>query len=291
MEYIWDSGIYAVYNETAGKVYIGSAKILSRRWDEHKKLLRRNKHKNPHLQSSWNLHSEKSFIFIIIEFVNFETLLEREQYWLDKISETYEIYNCNLKVSGFHGRQHSEETKRKISETKKLQQHRFTHTEETKRKMSEIQKNIKKKPLTKEHKKNISLSSKRLPMSDSNKQKLIEATTIEFTIKDPEGNIHTGKNLESFCRFHDINASAINAVLKGKRRHHKKWTLPDSKTDFNFKQNVNKYDLIDPDGVRHTGYNLSEFCKTNNLNYKCMYRMTLGIRLHYKQWKNYLDTT
>jgi group I intron endonuclease len=291
MEYLYDSGIYAILNEVTGKVYIGSAKILSRRWDEHKKYLRRNKHKNPHLQSSWNLYSETSFIFLIMEFVDFELLLEREQYWLDKISESYEIYNCNLQVSGFHGRQHNEETKRKISETKKSQQMKFTHSEETKRKMSEIQKTIKKKLLTEEHKKNISLGSKRLPMSDSNKQKLIEATTIEFTIKDPEGTIHSGKNLENFCRLYDIDASAINAVLKGKRRHHKKWTLPDFDIDLNFNQSHKKYDLIDPNGIRHTGHNLSEFCKTNNLNYKGMYRMTLGKRSHYKQWKNYPTTS
>lgn len=291
MKYLYDSGIYAILNEVTGKVYIGSAKILSRRWDEHKKYLRRNKHKNPHLQSSWNLYSETSFIFLIMEFVDFEILLEREQYWLDKISESYEIYNCNLQVSGFHGRQHSEETKRKISETKKSQKIKFTHSEETKRKMSEIQKTIKKKPLTEEHKKNISLGSKRLPMSDSTRQKIIEATGIEFTIKDPEGAIHSGQNLENFCRLHDIDARAINAVLKGKRRHHKKWTLPDKNIDFDLNQSYREFDLVDPNGVRHQGTNLTEFCKNENLNYKCMLRMIYGKRTHYKNWKVYQKIT
>lgn len=287
MEYLFKSGIYAIYNKISNKVYVGSAKVLSRRWDEHKKYLRRNIHKNPHLQSSWNNYQETDFDFYVLEFVEFEDLLLAEQIWLDKISQTYEVYNCRMQVSGRHGTRLSEETKRKISETKKAQNLKFSHTEETKKLLSNYFKGIKRKPLTEEHKNKISQNHLRQPMSDSNKLKLIEAHAIEFSIKDPAGNIYFGKNLAEFCREHNLNPRAISAVLSGKRRHHKKWTLPDQNIDLNLKRSHREFDLIDLNGTRYQGTNLTEFCRIKNLNYKGMLRMIYGKRSHYKNWKVY----
>lgn len=286
MEYIWESGVYALFNKVANKVYIGSAKVISRRWDEHKKYLRRNKHKNNHLQSAWNLNKEENFEFYILEFVDFENLILKEQIWLDKILEKYEVYNKNLIVSGFHGKKHSDETKRKISETKKNQNLSFKHTEESKKKISESQKKIIRKPLSEQHKKNISLNSLRIPMSEEIKQKLISMNAREYILKDPEGVIHSGNNLAEFCRSKDLDHRAIGAVLNGKRRHHKKWTLPGNSVDFEENLGYKNFSVIDPEGKIYTGKNLSEFCKLNNLNYKSMRRMLTGERSHYKNWKN-----
>lgn len=74
-------GVYAIRNIVNGKVYIGSASNISKRWSRHRKDLRSNEHRNRHLQAAWNLYGEDSFEFIIIELT--DRLTEREQHWMD----------------------------------------------------------------------------------------------------------------------------------------------------------------------------------------------------------------
>jgi len=139
------TGIYWIRNLINNKVYIGSAVCLTSRKNGHKRNLMRNKHPNKHLQLSVNKYGYKNFIFEIIEKLeNNEKLLEREQYWLDlyksydrekgynyrkiaqsnlglKLNFTKETYKNKIdKMSGennhFFGKQHTEESKKKISE-------------------------------------------------------------------------------------------------------------------------------------------------------------------------------
>lgn len=43
-------------------------------------------------------------------------------------------------------------------------------------------------------------------------------------LMSPDGNIYDVLNQAKFCREHGIDSRAINAVVKGKRNHHKGWT-------------------------------------------------------------------
>ena len=63
------SGIYQIKNLINNKIYIGSTINLKQRFNDHKKLLRHNKHPNNHLQSSWIKHGESNFVFELIEQV------------------------------------------------------------------------------------------------------------------------------------------------------------------------------------------------------------------------------
>lgn len=147
------TGIYIIQNKINNKVYVGSALNVERRWREHKKLLRNNKHHSPHFQNAWILHGEENFEFIFIEPVkNTLHLVLVEQTFLDyyKSYTSEKGYNV-LPVAGSWlgmkhkektkdvlrkintGKIHSEETKKKISEAGKGR----THSEETKTKMSE----------------------------------------------------------------------------------------------------------------------------------------------------------
>ena len=95
------SGIYRILNSTNNKVYIGSAKSISKRFWEHKYNLKNNNHANIHLQLSWNKYGEENFIFEILEKINNNTenikevLLMREQYWID-------ITNCTNRNFGYN---------------------------------------------------------------------------------------------------------------------------------------------------------------------------------------------
>jgi group I intron endonuclease len=75
-------GIYAIRHLESGKVYVGSASNISKRWSRHRKDLRAGVHKNKHLQAAWNKYGEEAFVFEILELTSeFDA---REQYWIDK---------------------------------------------------------------------------------------------------------------------------------------------------------------------------------------------------------------
>jgi len=87
------SGIYQIRNKSDGKVYVGSTVDFNKRWvSGHRRLLRRNKHCNRHLQSVWNKYGEENFVFEMLEEVKDKTLLiEREQHFFDTMKPEYNI--------------------------------------------------------------------------------------------------------------------------------------------------------------------------------------------------------
>jgi len=93
-----NNGVYKIVNLANNKVYIGSTGNkcgFKKRWSYHLNDLRQNKHHSRHLQRAWNKYGEDSFVFEILEIIEEftkETLLLREQYYLD----LYESYNVDL---------------------------------------------------------------------------------------------------------------------------------------------------------------------------------------------------
>lgn len=89
--------IYKITNKITNDFYIGSAiNFKNRKWG-HISSLRKNKHKNQFIQNSWNKYGEEAFIFDIVEVVDKkENLIIQEQYWMDKLSPTFNL----AKVAG-----------------------------------------------------------------------------------------------------------------------------------------------------------------------------------------------
>jgi group I intron endonuclease len=74
-------GIYAIRNRRNGKIYVGSAANISKRWSRHRKDLREGCHRNRHRQAAFNRYGEGAFEFVVLEFTL--DLTCREQYWID----------------------------------------------------------------------------------------------------------------------------------------------------------------------------------------------------------------
>lgn len=88
--------IYRITNMANGKFYIGSAESFARREWQHKYALRRNEHKNPHLQASWNKHGEEMFVFEVIEQIpEDQDQLAWEDKWLKDCVGKHDCYNVN----------------------------------------------------------------------------------------------------------------------------------------------------------------------------------------------------
>lgn len=85
------SGIYRIVCTITGKFYIGSTTNLQRRYREHFNELCRRVHCNRKLQNAWDKHGPEAFAFEIIEFVLPPFLLEREQYWIDKLKPSFNL--------------------------------------------------------------------------------------------------------------------------------------------------------------------------------------------------------
>ena len=160
-------GIYRIRNQVNGKCYIGSTKNLQKRRRGHFGALRRGKHHNIFLQRAFNKYRKIAFVFEILEQVDAENLIGREQHYLDTLSPEYNIsptagtcLGCHpspetrQKMSKAHkGKPVTEEHRRKLSEALKGRRHSEEHrrknseahvghsvSTETRRKMSEAHK-------------------------------------------------------------------------------------------------------------------------------------------------------
>ena len=79
-------GVYKITNTINGKLYVGSSKDITSRWDQHKRKLNNETHGNPHLQNAWLMYGGENFKFEIIEECSSDIQFEREQYYLDLLN-------------------------------------------------------------------------------------------------------------------------------------------------------------------------------------------------------------
>lgn len=131
-------GIYKIENTANGKVYVGQAINLQKRWIKHLHHLRVGDHHCKPLQNSWNKYGEPCFKFSILEqhdVVSADLLTEREQHYVDVLSARVQDGGFNVApVAGSNiGVKYSPESKAKMSAAQKGR----TFTDEARAKISE----------------------------------------------------------------------------------------------------------------------------------------------------------
>lgn len=218
------TGIYQIRNLINGKRYIGSAagKGFRNRWNHHIKTLRDGCHDNIYLQRAWNKYGEGVFIFETLEECSPENCIEREQWYLDSIL----FASCNdnrFKALGYNilrvagnvlGFRHSQETKKRIGESKRGNKYCLGRkiTQETRDKMSKAQmgkhQGQKNHFYGKQH-------------SDSVKKKMSfkrRKTTPEQDITICQ-RIATGEKQKDLALEFGVDPSVISCIKRGVKRH------------------------------------------------------------------------
>jgi group I intron endonuclease len=146
MEYKYEghslkSGIYKIINKINGRIYIGSAKLLKVRWNQHASSLRNKKHGNKFLQADFDKCGEEAFAFEVVEVTEGkskeERLLIEEGYIKQHYDSGNQCYNlCDRAISREGEKSKDpEETRRKMSESQKR---RYAENPELRKHLSEV---------------------------------------------------------------------------------------------------------------------------------------------------------
>lgn len=112
-------GIYKITCLINKRVYIGQSRKIKHRCQTHRSRLRNGKHKNYHLQNAWNKYGEKYFTFDVLCYCKINNLDKQELYFMDVYNTINNKCGFNLVYENTVLREHSIETKKKMSESHK----------------------------------------------------------------------------------------------------------------------------------------------------------------------------
>lgn len=132
------SGLYLITNTANKKIYVGSAYNVVDRIKCHIREANKQTHHNKYLQEDWNKYGCDVFQFEIIELATKQQLASKEDFYIHNYeSHKRDIgYNILNTAHSFHGLKHTEETKKKMSESA-LERWHGIDGEEHRRKISE----------------------------------------------------------------------------------------------------------------------------------------------------------
>jgi group I intron endonuclease len=111
-------GLYKIVNRVTGQCYVGQSQRCKKRIKEHFRLLRWNKHTNPHMQHAYNKYGSENFYGAIeVECQNLEELDALEEAFLKGNAwfEEPTVYNiADFAKAPMRGKTHSEEVRERI---------------------------------------------------------------------------------------------------------------------------------------------------------------------------------
>ena len=120
-------GIYKITNLKNNKAYIGQSTDIKSRWNNHKRELKNDIHRNSHLQNAFNKYGEEAFEFRILEETFEENLDDAEEYWIDYFDSTNPRKGYNLRegANSYKHRQEIQEQVNLVRQLRKEERHYF----------------------------------------------------------------------------------------------------------------------------------------------------------------------
>lgn len=92
--------IYSLQNIVNNKRYVGATRNFEKRQQDHIRLLNKGEHHSWKLQRDYDSFGETSFVFEILEIVDDNLQVQREQFYIDNFDAIKNGYNasCALKI-------------------------------------------------------------------------------------------------------------------------------------------------------------------------------------------------
>lgn len=187
------SGIYLIRNLINSKVYIGKAKCIYKRIKQHITCLNKKikSHENDHLINSWHKYERNSFEYVVLEYLplNENLISEREIFYINKYKSLNPKKGYNKRYDSSTGLIVSEETRLKLSNSRKMRDTKFPHLrKQVGKKSSDFWKNNPDKLKIMSEKVANKIRKYKIGKFDYNSEELIEVfkTRKEIQIKYPE---------------------------------------------------------------------------------------------------------
>ncbi len=199
------AGVYSIRCVVNGKIYFGSSKDIKTRWGDHRSCLNNNRHANPLLQNCWTKHGERAFIFSVVQVVEDEAdLLREEQRWLDVHFDNRKRCLNVAPQAGtpMRGRTASAETRQKLSRALKGRVFTAQHRERMKGPKSpehceSIRAGLTGKKHTEERRANASAAQKKRPVRGTRAE---TGETVEFaSLTEAENNGFLATSIQRCC--------------------------------------------------------------------------------------------
>jgi group I intron endonuclease len=111
------SGVYLIKCIANNKIYIGSTIDYKHRIENHIHFLSYNKHHNPLLQNDYNNYGSDCFMYLLLEVIDKELLIESEERWVDYFKSNILDFGYNIRkvVPCNYSTEVSQETRRKLA--------------------------------------------------------------------------------------------------------------------------------------------------------------------------------
>jgi len=287
------SGIYRILCVPTGKIYVGSAINLARRWQDHRAALRAGNHQNSYFQRAWDKYGEIAFAFSVLEFVPADTLLEVEQYWMD-ITCCYEE-SCGFNicmVAGSHlGIRRSKDVKEKLRKANARTWEGFIDP------TGEIVAITNLYDFCRQH--GLSMTGMRALHRGEKPQyrgwtrvgvcstpKPVRYKWWEGFISPDGVLVEPFENLHGFCKDHGLRYSSMHNLYRGKLRSSQGWRRIRTAHIVSSREYTGRrYEgFVSPSSEPVIIENLASFCRENGLNENRMRQVYAGTRKSHKGW-------
>jgi group I intron endonuclease len=269
------SGVYQIRCIPTGKIYVGSAVNLFKRWEQHRRTLRKCKHRNHYLHHAWDKYGEQLFVFEILEFVDVSHLLEAEQDWINSTACVDNSIGFNIRDTAASSGSFRAQTWEGFidpdgNEITIMNLHDFCRERDLD--FPSMHRLAKGKSKLKSYK----------GWTHRNSVRQRDYIKMYDGFIGPDGiAVGTITNLAEFCREHGLDNTHMVAVMNGRICSHRGWThiLGRARQDYKTYQG-----FINPGGERVVITNLAEFCRNNGLHSVKMRQLISGRVRRYKGW-------